>query len=77
MVAAEQVGREEETVDMKIDITLDDSSAGTLSSVYYGIRFTDWVLEVCKQRPNFAGLVILLKTLLNLHQLNVSYYGLA
>lgn len=61
---------------MKVDITIDDSTDTEYSSAYYGIEFTDWVHQKRRQLPYLTELVLLLKKLLSLHELNIPYYGI-
>lgn len=60
---------------MKIDITLVDSSSEYCWRVYYGFQFTDLVKERAKTDINFKPLSFLLKILLSINNLNNLYHG--
>jgi len=60
---------------MKVDITFDDSNEKEYSSAFYGIQFSDWVAKIKNDLPYLTPLVLILKRLLYLYELNIPYYG--
>jgi hypothetical protein len=58
---------------LKMDITFDDSNEfGTFS----GIQCIDLIAQKVKELPELKGIIILLKKLLFLHDLNRPYFGI-
>ncbi len=60
---------------MKVDITIDDSRDAEPSSVRCSLMFVDWVFRKAAQLPYLVPVVLLLKKLLRMHDLNVPYLG--
>ncbi len=59
----------------KVDVTFDDSWEKDQTAIHYGALFTEWVQQKRAELPHLIPLVILLKTLIGMHGLNVPYYG--
>lgn len=60
---------------MKVDVTFDNSANGELSSVWYGIKFVEWLKVEADLSPYLRPLVILLKKLVALHGYNIPFHG--
>ena len=59
--------------EVKVDITIDDRV--NRPPVFYGIKFTSWVMQKLQIIDCFRSLVILVKRLIYNHQLNLLFYG--
>jgi len=70
-----KMGINNENTEMKVDITIDDSTESMHSYVLYGIFFTNWVIQKLKEFTHLKALVLLLKKLLSMHGLNIPYHG--
>ena len=60
---------------MKVDITFDDSIEGEPSSVWYGIKFVEWMKVESDELPYLRPIVILLKKLVAIHGFNIPFHG--
>ena len=61
---------------LKVDITFEDSLEVHYSPVFYSIESINLIKNKMLHNPFMKPLVILLKKLLSIHNLNVSFHGI-
>ena len=73
MVCLSKLGLEFENHELKVDITIGDEIYKPF--VVLGVSFAEWAVAKICQYPILKPLILLMKRLLYIHSLNISYHG--